>query len=193
MLDFNSNLRICFYYLPANNILEIIPELPLISWKSVRKNRIPDFKCTFPNTRLFYKKVPNSYGGFIYGLSGQFFINNTNDQVTPAIRDLVKNIDLLDTLFVEDIAHLAFVSNKKSVLEYLLTHQIYPDNIVLFDRYILPKDKYLIRKIDTKISIKKYLEKELYYFKQTRPEGFYYDMECWVDHLNTLLCRDQIN
>ena len=58
MLDLDSNLRICFYYSPINSILDIIPELPLISWKSIGKNKIPDFKCTFPTTRVFYKKMP---------------------------------------------------------------------------------------------------------------------------------------
>lgn len=192
MLDLDSNLRICFYYSPINSILDIIPELPLISWKSIGKNKIPDFKCTFPTTRVFYKKMPNSYGGFIYGLSGQVLINSTNNQVTPIINDFIKNIDLLN-IFSEDIAHLAFVSNKYSVLKYLLTHQIYPDNIVLFDRYVLPKDKYLISKIDTKISIKKYLKEELSYFKQKIDVKFYCDINCWINHLNMLLCQDQIN
>ena len=116
MLDLDSNLRICFYYSPINSMLEIIPELPLISWKSVGKNKIPDFKCTFPNTRVFYKKVPNSYGRFIYGLSGQVYINSTNnDQVTSTINDFIKNIDLLN-IFFEDIVHLAFVNNKNIFL-----------------------------------------------------------------------------
>jgi len=171
MLDLDSNLRICFYYLPTNKILEIIPDLPLISWKSVGKNKIPDFRSIFPTTRLFYKKVPNSFGGFIYGLSTKFYINNSNDQITSTINKLIKNIDL--EISIDDITHLASLKNKKSILEYLLVRQVDSNSIILFDKYILPKDRYLIHKIDTKMSIKDYLEKELYHFKQPRFEGFF--------------------
>lgn len=191
MLDLDSNLRICFYYLPTSKTLEIIPDLPLISWKSIEKNNIHIFRDIFPTTRSFYKKVPNSYSGFIYGLSTptQFFINNSDDQVTSIINNLIKNIDL--KISIDDITYSAFMNNKKSILEeYLLVHS---NSVILIDKYIFPKDKYLIRKIDTKISIKKYLEKELYYFKQIRLEGFYYDMNYWIDHINMLLCQDQIN